>query len=140
MYSLEINPETISFLKFSSIDKDRSMRYFDTNLKRNLKVKLNERLFNNIKFLKQANDSNESKDMQVHKRCSNKFKDKRIYITTLTKSGIFKRFSRGFNGKLGWFLWKPQSIINLSKTMRLASRYQGSNKSLDLINDSLICA
>ena len=138
MYSLGINPETISLLKFSLIDKDRNIRYFDTNLKRNIKVKLNNRLWNDIEFLKQTNDSNERKGEQSNKGCSSKLKGKKIFITTLTIAGLFKRFSRGFNEKVGWFAWKPQCIVNLSKKMRLTYRYQGSRESLDLVNDNLM--
>ena len=52
IYSLGINPETISFLTFSSIDKDKNIRFFDTNLKTKVKVKLNERLWSDIMLLK----------------------------------------------------------------------------------------
>ena len=138
MYSLGVNPETISFLKFSSIDKNKNIRYFDTSLKRTVKIRITDRLWNNIEFWKLNTKSDQSEIKYSLKQLSNLNKNQNDFIISLSKSGIFKRFSRGFNGKVGWFDWNPQSIINLSKRMRRTIRYHCSKESLDLIQDCLM--
>ena len=38
------------------------------------------------------------------------------FITTNTSKSIYNRFSRKFGGKLKWFRYNPEHIVNLLKT------------------------
>ena len=51
MYSLLINPETISLLTFDSINDEDNMKYFDTKTLSYVNTKLNENLMRDILFL-----------------------------------------------------------------------------------------
>ena len=51
MYSLRINPETISLLTFDSINDEDNMTYFDTKTLSYVNTKLNENLMRDILFL-----------------------------------------------------------------------------------------
>ena len=72
IYSLRINPETIAFLRFDSVNSDGYMRYFDPNKLKYVDLKLSENLIRDISFLKRV----VSKDALKIKQESRYYKDK----------------------------------------------------------------
>ena len=137
IYSLGINPETLHFLTFNSIDDEGNIEYFDTQLERYLTIRLNESLLRDIKFLKDFKTKYYQKtDDSV--RC---FKDKYVFmgdfIFSVSISAIYSRFSRNFGGMLKWFKYTPHQIVKLSKAILLIVMKKNEQECLDLINDTI---
>ena len=59
------------------------------------------------------------------------------FIFEWTPSTIYNRFARCFGGKLPWFRYTPDKIVQLSKIMKSINNHRESNESLDLFEDSI---
>ena len=140
IYSLEINPSTLSLLTFDSITKSKKITYYDTKLSCYITKKINDHLLRDITFFEKYKKANNIVNKQEKRSYLDKIQISGNFIITLTSSGIFKRFARGFNNKLAWFNCKPSSILNITRIVKSSKRYIGSNESLNLFEDSCIFA
>ena len=138
MYSLGANPSTISLLTFDSIDENKNITYFDTKASKFMTIKLNEHLWGDILYLKDYKLKNGIKNNQTERTYMTKIRVREDFITSLTETGIFKRFARRFNENLCWFKWRPQSIIRASNKMKGTLKYKDSNQSISLMEDSIM--
>ena len=59
------------------------------------------------------------------------------FITTITSTAIYNKFSRSFGGKLRWFRYKPENIANLSNTISKTEKDKSNYECLNLIDDNI---
>ena len=59
------------------------------------------------------------------------------FIFAWTPSTIYNRFARCFGGKLPWFRYTPDKIVQFSKIMKTMGEHLESNDSLNLFEDSI---
>ena len=119
IYSLGVNPDTISLLTFDSIDDEGKMRYFNTQKGEYVLVKLNENLLTDIDHFKEIM-KNIKQDNKTQYKC---FQDKVViigdFIFECSPTGMYNRFARRFGSKLMWFKHTPDQVLQLSKAMSL---------------------
>ena len=137
MYSLGSNLETLSLLTYGSIDDKNNTKFFDTQKMEYVDAKLNEHLVRDIFHFKETM-RNIKQEIKSEFKC---FKDKAVvmgdFISEWTPSTIYKWFARCFGGKLPWFRYTPDKIVQLSKIMKSINNHRESNESLDLFEDSI---
>ena len=103
MYSLSINPSTISLLNFESIDDKKNLTYFDEKLLSYIIIEPKYHLYGDLLYFKKFKAQSKIKNNKNERSFLTKAKVKENFITSLASTEIFKRFKRGFNGKLAWF-------------------------------------
>ena len=101
-------------------------------------VKLNEHLIRDISHFKEIMRKI-NKDTKNDFKC---FKDKAViigyFISAWAPSTIYNRFARCFGGKLPWFRYTPDKIVQLSKIMKTMREHLESNDSLNLFENRII--
>ena len=136
-YSLGVNLETLSLFTYDSIDDDNSIKYFDTLKMEYVDAKLNEHLIRDISHFKEIT-RNFTQETRNGYKC---FKDKAVvmgdFMFDWTPSTIYNRFASCFGGKLSWFKYTPDKIVQLSKMMKSMDNHRDDNESLDLFDDSI---
>ena len=137
MYSLWINPETMFLLTFESIDEEGNIEYFDTQVDKQLTIKLYENLHRDIMFLKEYRAKCERKIEDNVRYFKNKFIFMEDFIVSVSVSIIYNRFSRKFEGMIKWFNYTLHQILKLSKAILLIIMKKNEEEWLDLIEDTI---